>query len=81
MEKEGPCSLNAVARMADTDDPMDRVTLYGPTLFAQRGAWLRTASTVSIMSCTEAPPCPRMDAKSGLLWYSDSLRPESRRAS
>merc|ERR1719183_735512 len=57
IEYEQPLSLKAVARTADTVEPIDRVTRYGPT---RRSFLAFTAWRVSSMSAPDVPPWPRM---------------------
>ena len=68
MENDGPCILKEVDSTADTVEPIERVTRYGPTLLGQRGACDLTASTVSTTSTSEVPPCPRIEAQRGFSW-------------
>jgi hypothetical protein len=73
IEYETPCSLKAVESTAETDEPIARVTRYGPM---RRFLPALTASTVSVMSATDVPPWPRMPPTRGELICS-SFRPES----
>ena len=70
-----PCSLKAVARTAETVDPMDLVTRKGPTLFFQRATCALTASTVSVISVMEVPPWPRIPAALGFSSYCSGESP------
>mmetsp|Transcript_19643 Transcript_19643/g.63923 ORF Transcript_19643/g.63923 Transcript_19643/m.63923 type:complete len:258 (-) Transcript_19643:98-871(-) len=63
IEKDMPLSLKCVERTAETVEPMDRVTRYGPIL---RNLPSSTACMVSITSVREVPPCPRIPPTRGL---------------
>ena len=54
--------MKAVESTADTVEPIERVTRYGPT---RRSLPSLTALSVSWMSAIEVPPCPRMPPTRG----------------
>jgi len=73
IEYETPCSLKAVESTAETVEPIERVTRYGPI---RRSFCASTASIVSMMSATDVPPWPRMPPVRGE-FISSGESPES----
>ena len=57
MEKLMPLTANAVDKLADTVEPIHRVTWYGPT---RRTPLLRKVSAASTWLADDAPPEPMM---------------------